>query len=1020
MTVCAACGAENREAARFCDACGATLAEAPPVREQRKTVTVLFCDVTGSTALGEQLDPESLRRVLARYFETARDAVERHGGTVEKFIGDAVMAVFGVPVVHEDDALRGVRAAAEIRDALERLNTELERDFGTTLSIRIGVTTGEVVTGTVERLATGDAVNVAARLEQAAEPGEILLGGETVRLLRDAVGVEAVEPLTLRGKRAAVPAFRLVSVDTASPPRRLDAKIVGRERELRLLGDAWERVRTERSCHLFTVMGTAGVGKSRLVLELLGSLSEGRVVRGRCLPYGEGITYWPVVEVLKQLPDPESFSLDSRARGALDSVLGDEQATASTDEIAWAVRKLLEAAAASEPVVCVFDDVHWGEQTFLDLVEHVADLSRDAPILLLCMARPDLLDRRPGWAGGKLNATTVLLEPLSAQETDALIDQLLGGADVDEELRARIRERAEGNPLFVEEMLGMLRDSPNEQIDVPPTIQALLAARIDQLDPAERGVLERGSVEGRTFHVGAVQALAPDEAELPARLTALVRKELVRPDRARIAGDDAFRFRHLLIRDAAYDSLPKTTRAELHEQFAGWLEEHGTELVELDEILGYHLEQAYRYRAALGPLSTSDLRLGTRAGRRLAEAGHRALARNDTGAAVQMLERAVALPSGGPIDVQLHLALASALMGAGRPLDAVDVARRTAVAARDAGDRVGELAAGLEAANLASSVDPTVTAEELLARVAAARPELEAHADDAALAVAARAEMWAWNALAQYSRAADAAARLIAHARRAGDTRQETAGRTWLAVAECYGPTPVLDALRTLEAEPELDRVIPYRANVRATILAALGRFDEARALGQEEWRRFDELGHKLGRAILACNLGAIERLAGDWEAARASLQVGCDELDAMGEQGFLSTFVVYLGQALYELGDLDEAHACALKGRTIGAADDIITQMSWRQLQAKVLARRGEHDEAIRLAREAVSVGEPTDAVESYADAIRDLAEVLALAGRPAEAADEFRSALALYESKGNVVLSLRARQRLEALGAA
>ena len=707
--MCAACGAENREGARFCDTCGAALHETPTVREQRKTVSVLFCDVTGSTALGERLDPESLRRVLARYFEIASAAVERHGGTVEKFIGDAVMAVFGVPVVHEDDALRAVRAAAEIREALETLNAELERDFGTTLSIRFGVTTGEVVTGTEERLATGDAVNVAARLEQAAEPGDILLGDETVRLLRDAVDVAAVEPLTLKGKRDAVPAFRLVSVDTAWPRRRLDAVIVGRERELRLLADAWERVRTERSCHLFTVMGAAGVGKSRVVVELLGSLTGARVLRGRCLPYGEGITYWPVVEVLKQLTDLDAFELDPRARSALRSVLGDDEVSASTDEIAWAVRKALEAAAATEPLVCVFDDVHWGEQTFLDLVEHVADLSRDAPILLLCMARPELLDRKPGWAGGKLNATTVLLEPLSAAETDALIDGLLGGADVDGALRERIRERAEGNPLFVEEMLGMLRGAANEHVDVPPTIQALLAARIDQLDPAERGVLERGSG----------------------------------------------------------------------------------------------------------------------------------------------------------------------------------------------------------------------------------------------------------------------------------------------------------------------DRPIPFVGIVRATSLAMLGRFEEARACSEDERRRYEELGDRVHYALALCNRGLLERLAGEWEAAHAFLENGCDLLDAMGEQGFLSTFVIFRGQAAYELGDLDEASACALKGRSIGAADDIVTQMLWRQVHGKVLARRGEHDEAIRLAREAVRLGEPTDSLEPRADAHCDLAEVLELAGRPAEAAGELARALELYERKGIVVSAARVRERLADLGA-
>jgi len=607
VATCPACGKELPGEFSFCPFCGAAVAAAPArSREQRKVVTVLFCDVTGSTELGEKLDPEALRALLARYFERMKTIVERHGGSVEKFIGDAVMAVFGVPTVHEDDALRALRAAVEMREALPDLGVHG----------RIGVTTGEVVTGTEERLATGDAVNVAARLEQAAQPGEILIGEETLRLTRDAVDVEAIAPLSLKGKAEPVVAFRLVKVHGEEGfARHADTPMVGRETELRRLRNAYDQAVGDKSCQLFTILGPAGVGKSRLVAEFLTPLEDPLVVRGRCLPYGEGITYWPVVEVVKQLPVADA---DPVAEQTMRALLGDEQLVTSSEEIAWAFRKLLEAVASERPLVCVFDDAHWGEETFLDLVEHVADLSRDAPILLLCIARPELLDRRAGWAGGKVNATSVLLEPLGPDDAELMIASL---AHLDDALRERIREAAEGNPLFVEQMVALVMESGDGNVTVPPTIQALLAARLDQLDPSERGVLERGAVEGRIFHRGAVQALAPEELETVARLSSLVRKELVRPDKAQFAGEDAFRFRHLLIRDAAYDALPKATRAELHERFAAWLEGHGTDLVELDEILGYHLEQAYRYRMQLGALDERAQKLATQAAEHLPTRG---------------------------------------------------------------------------------------------------------------------------------------------------------------------------------------------------------------------------------------------------------------------------------------------------------------------------------------------------------------------------------------------------------------
>jgi len=431
MSTCPQCGRENPDGFKFCGSCGAPLVAAEQ-REVRKTVTVVFCDVTGSTALGEQLDPESLRRVMGRYFDEMRMVVVAHEGTVEKFIGDAVMAVFGIPVLHEDDALRAVRAAEEMREKLGELNEELERDWGVRIQVRTGVNTGEVVAGDAssgQRFATGDTVNVAKRFEEAAPAGEILLGDSTYRLVRDAVEVEPVAPLELKGKVEPISAYRLVKVEAGAPgrARRLDSPMVGRERERAVLHQAYQRAVGERACHLFTVLGAAGVGKSRLVVDFLDELGErATVVSGRCLPYGEGITFWPLLEVIRNLYGEDFLSgLAGRLAGDENAELISERIEAAVgvgdgaglpDETFWAVRKLFEAHAGERPLVVVFDDLHWAAPTFLDLVEHIADWSRDAPLLLVCLARPEFLDGRPNWGGGKFNATSVLLEPLNEDE----------------------------------------------------------------------------------------------------------------------------------------------------------------------------------------------------------------------------------------------------------------------------------------------------------------------------------------------------------------------------------------------------------------------------------------------------------------------------------------------------------------------------------------------------------------------------------------------------------------------------
>ena len=1032
MAVCPSCGAENREEARFCDACGAALA-GEPAREARKTVTILFCDVTGSTQLGEQLDPESLRRVMARYFEVAKDVIERHGGAVEKFIGDAVMAVFGVPAVHEDDALRAVRAATELRDALGGLNAELAESYGTRLELRTGVNTGEVVTGTEERLATGDAVNVAARLEQAAQPGEVLLGAETLRLVKDAVEVEPVAPLELKGKAEPVPAVRLLRVTADEPGAgRQTVPMVGRDRQRQLLDDAFANVVGERSCHLFTILGTAGVGKSRLVAEFLERLDGATVVGGRCLSYGEGISYWPVTAAVKELlgpsPDEELAELgfDATAARALDPIVGRKTLASSPEEIAWAVRKLFEAAAARRPLVVVFDDLHWGEPVFLDLVEHVADFSRDAPILLLCMARPELLDRRSAWGGGKLNATNVLLEPLSTDETEELIERLLSGAQIDRSLRGRILEAAGGNPLFVGEMLAMLTErsdgNGSAEIAVPPTIQALLASRLDQLDDAERRVLERGAVEGQVFHRGAVVALAPDEGQVDGRLMMLVRKDLVRPEKSLLAGDDAFRFRHLLVRDAAYDALPKATRAELHERFADWLEQNAPQLVELDEIVGYHLEQAYTYRSELGPLDDAARALAPRAAERLLAAARRAFDRGDLPAVESLAPRSAAIaPRGSATHREALLQQARVLLVVADFARATEVLKELPASAELAGDTRTYNRARLIELELRVQHDRTASMDAALAEVDEAESELARLGDDEGVAWASRlaGDYLAW--LGRTDEAELRWARGLEHAERAGSPGQIADILNWRAWALWWGPTPTGEGIRQADeiiekaaGHPPLEAIATV---VRGALKGLQGRIEEGRTelrAGRALFFEMGQLQYAAGTAMIEADL---ELAAGEPAAAEAVLKESYEFMRKTAETGFVVTIVGYRAVAALELGREEEALAFADEVERNAQPEDFEPHVRQGCVRARVLARRGDHDAAAQAIRTAVAIGEATDYLPLLAFAAISRAEVERLAGRADGERAALEEAVRLAEQKGDVLTAGRARDRLAEL---
>ena len=990
---------------------------------RRKTVTVLFCDVAGSTALGERLDPESFRQVMRRFFDTARRVIEHHGGTVEKFIGDAVMAVFGVPVLHEDDALRAVRAAAGLREELPLLNAGLEAEFGAAVSVRTGVNTGQVVVGTEERLATGDAVNLAARLEQAAGPGEIIMGHQTWRLVQDAVTAEPLEPLRLKGKSQPVAAYRLLQVrdEAHAGPRRAGAPLVGRRGQLRMLGEAFAHVAQERSCRLVTVLGMAGVGKSRLTAEFLRGI-DARVLTGRCLSYGQGITYWAVVSMVSQLLDAEHgcggaaglMSRDAKVAAAVNVLLGEQAAVTSPAEIAWAVRILFESSGELSPLVAVFDDLQWGEPALLDLIEHVADFSLGAPILIVCLARPELLDRRSGWGQGRLNSTTVWLEPLDPAEAAALIDELLpAGTDLDARLRERVEAIAAGNPLFVEEMLALISESDNREIAVPPTIQALLAARLDQLRAEERTVLECGSVEGQSFHRGTVQVMAPQERDLSGRLMRLVRQDLLRPDRAVLPGEEAFRFRHLLIRDAAYEALSKADRAGLHERFARWLEGRATGLVELDELAGYHLEQAFDYRCELGPAGDNARQLAADAAAHLEVAGRRAMDRGDTAAAVNLLERAEALLPPREMNLGLQLSLTRGLAESGRIDDAIARAARAAAQCSAAGDHVGELRARLEGMRWQVDADPERWLAELDTLIKQARPAVEQDGDAAALAALEHAA-----GFLDYNRGRQAAAlaaftRGMHHARQAGDLWFETSMRAMAANCIYLGPTPISEALRWLDDARKQSASYQPRLDItRAALLAELGCFDEARSLLTETVAQVNERGLAMLAGSAMQTAWRIEMLAGDDAAAERAARRGCEQLDRLGEHGYLSTQSCQLADALYALGRYHESEQSALRGLELGSSDDLATQFLGLSVRSRLLARKGDISAALALAEQVDGLARVSDDPRDLADAALNRAEICYLAGDYARVSKMIDEAIKHYDRKGATAYIARAHR--------
>jgi DNA-binding SARP family transcriptional activator/tetratricopeptide (TPR) repeat protein len=951
----------------------------------RRTVTVLFCDLVGSSELAARLDPEAYRALLSRYFDIVREPIERHGGTLEKFIGDAVMAVFGVPHLHEDDALRAVRAAMEAQSALR--NAEI--------AARIGVSTGEVhvLSAPGEPLhVSGPPASIASQLEGRAPAGAVLVSQETYALVRDALRAEPFED-----------AWLVEDIVPGAPAyaRRLDAPLVGRAEQLERLHAAYVDARDSGRCRVVTVVGEAGIGKTRLMRELLLPLrDEARVLVGRCVSYGEGATYLPIAEMVRQaVRDTSLEGITALLAGGADAdqvarrvaeLIGITETPAAPGEAFWAVRRFVETIAHERPVVLVLDDIHWAEPTLLDLVEYLGEWT-EGRVLVLCAARRELLESRPVWGGPTSTGFLVELAPLEAEEVEQL---LLGLAEkpVDPDVERRIVEHAGGNPLFAEQLLALATEARDLALaETPPTVEALLASRLDRLRPRELAVLRRASVVGRRFTRAELADLTPPEeaARTEHHLAELTERALVHPRQ------HVFAFHHVLVRDVAYRGIPKAERAELHELAARGLDRRDG----ADEIVGFHFEQAYRCLTEIGRRGEHASELAMAGGERLGRAGIRAWKRADAPAAINLFSRALEL---SPEEHELACELGVALFVTGK----VEQAKSVFADVAEAPDKRIAARARFELANVRALSEPDRAAELVDAAVAGI-PVFEGNGDDRALG---RAWLAVGNVrggfLCEYAAMEEASARAVEHYDRAGWS--PSASLQNLGAALFFGPKHVNEATAQLEQLLErFARDAASEANVLVWLggLEAMrGSFDDARArvaLAKDQYLR---LGLTAATPECARVLGFIEQLAAQLVSAEEQFRFSCALLQEHGQTQVLATRAGELAHVLYGLGRYEEAETWTRIAEDAVGEDDLDAALAWKPVDAMLKARAGDVVEGEMQLRELLSIT-PSEAVYRTAEQLLGLAEVLRLADRDDEAREAASKAIELYTRKGNIV---------------
>jgi DNA-binding SARP family transcriptional activator len=893
----------------------------PHLAMVRKTATVLVVRV--ATTGGA--DPERMRAVITATREQVERTVAYHGGVFVPGLGGEIVGVFGIPLTKEDDALRALRTACELRTGI---GSAPDAEF----VLRMGVDTGELVGETASDV-FGEPLGAAVAFSLTALPGEILLSEETRRQAAENVRVEPA----LDGA-----AWRLVDLVRDAPPLhgRRGAPIVGRERELAVACETFERAVRERSAHLLTVLGDAGIGKSRFALELIDRLgSEATVLAGRCLSYGDGVAFWPLREALTQAAGGESrAAIRGLLEGSDDAdVVADVIATSLglasvegvQEQVPWAFRRLLELLATRRPVILVIEDTHWADELLLELIEYLTDWLR-APSLILCLARGELLDVRPALGGGRSHVHSLVLPPLAEADTRRLLNFHLGERRISASDCSGILQSAEGNPLFLEQIVRATAEDPrwNREREIPATIQSLLAARLDRLGPGERAYIERAALIGREFWPAAVAELLPDEARpsAAAHLDALVRRGLIQPDRSSLAGEELLRFHHILIRDVAYRSTPKSARTELHERFADWLEQRGEQY---DEFTGYHLEQAFHLRGDIGPDDGVTLAVAVRAGEHLAAAGRRAAARGDANSSVSLLERSTQLfDAGASVRPDVCLDFGTSLRESGELRKAERVLKLALGQADSVNDEVVAARTQIELSALRGWVDPNARVQESREIAERAMQVFERAGDESGLSRAwlELAEIhWTRCRVGEMEQALE---RGLAHAERAAVPMMRARLLRTLAHAAVMGPRPVGDAIHRCNAilERVSDDILSATfTRTRLAVLEAMrGHFDRARTLWRESQQRLHDIGLNVTASLDEVYRAFIELMCETPEDVVPELAQACVALEKIGERGGLSTVAALQARLLYVQGRYDECEQyLGISART-AALDDV------------------------------------------------------------------------------------------------